>query len=237
MKLRSIACVAAISGLAMGVHDARANNWPPAKGADMSDPNNWPNDPGYSTDWNYWSWLPKQIAGTKPCVPADVALGASGIHADTAWTYTLGRPDVKITICDCGIEWDGADVANKAYLNAGELSGAKAPNKAGMPCAALTPSSLGYDCDGDGDFTVADYRDDMRFSTMVAAPSCPGGMTIAGDKNVNCILDAGDLLHWPTFSDGVDDDNNGYVDDISGWDFYKNDNDPYDDTRYGHGTG
>src|ERR1019366_2105364 len=36
---------------------------------------------------------------------------------------------------------------------------------------------------------------------------------------------------------GVDDDANGYTDDISGWDFYKNDNDPYDDTRYGHGTG
>ncbi len=27
------------------------------------------------------------------------------------------------------------------------------------------------------------------------------------------------------------------MDDISGWDFYKNDNNPYDDTRYGHGTG
>ena len=39
------------------------------------------------------------------------------------------------------------------------------------------------------------------------------------------------------FSDGVDDDANGYKDDIAGWDFFKNDNDPYDDTRYGHGTG
>src|SRR6185436_14297951 len=39
------------------------------------------------------------------------------------------------------------------------------------------------------------------------------------------------------FSDGNDDDANGYVDDIAGWDFMKDDNDPYDDTRYGHGTG
>jgi len=35
-------------------------------------------------------------------------------------------------------------------------------------------------------------------------------------------------------TNGVDDDGNGYVDDISGWDFVNNDNEPMDD--YGHGT-
>lgn len=35
-------------------------------------------------------------------------------------------------------------------------------------------------------------------------------------------------------SNGVDDDNNGFVDDIRGWDFVNNDNDPIDDN--GHGT-
>ena len=35
-------------------------------------------------------------------------------------------------------------------------------------------------------------------------------------------------------SNGIDDDNNGYVDDIRGWDFAKKDNDPMD--AYGHGT-
>ena len=33
---------------------------------------------------------------------------------------------------------------------------------------------------------------------------------------------------------GIDDDNNGYVDDVNGWDFVNNDNDPSDDN--GHGT-
>ncbi len=33
---------------------------------------------------------------------------------------------------------------------------------------------------------------------------------------------------------GIDDDNNGYVDDWRGWDFINNDNDPFDDN--GHGT-
>lgn len=33
---------------------------------------------------------------------------------------------------------------------------------------------------------------------------------------------------------GIDDDKNGYVDDLTGWDFVDNDNDPWDDV--GHGT-
>lgn len=33
---------------------------------------------------------------------------------------------------------------------------------------------------------------------------------------------------------GIDDDANGYIDDVHGWDFYNNDNDPFDDN--GHGT-
>jgi MYXO-CTERM domain-containing protein len=55
------------------------------------------------------------------------------------------------------------------------------------------------------------------------------------DANGNRVIDPGDLI--AIFSDGVDDDGNGYTDDISGWDFFKNDNDPYDETRFGHGTG
>jgi subtilisin family serine protease len=34
--------------------------------------------------------------------------------------------------------------------------------------------------------------------------------------------------------DGIDNDNNGYIDDVRGWDFAYNDNDPMDVT--GHGT-
>jgi subtilisin family serine protease len=35
-------------------------------------------------------------------------------------------------------------------------------------------------------------------------------------------------------NNGIDDDANGYIDDVMGWDFYHNDNDPKD--GYGHGT-
>jgi len=35
---------------------------------------------------------------------------------------------------------------------------------------------------------------------------------------------------------GIDDDGNGFIDDVSGWDFANNDNDPFDDSTVGHGT-
>lgn len=37
-------------------------------------------------------------------------------------------------------------------------------------------------------------------------------------------------------TNGIDDDGNGYLDDVYGWDFTNNDNDPEDDTEKGHGT-
>jgi len=67
-----------------------------------------------------------------------------------------------------------------------------------------------------------------------------------GDESIIvAILDSGIKLEHPEFNgrlwinsnetiNGIDDDNNGYIDDINGWDFANNDNNPTDD--YGHGT-
>jgi len=67
-----------------------------------------------------------------------------------------------------------------------------------------------------------------------------------GDSNiVIAIVDTGvDYNHpdlaaniWDNIAEslnGIDDDSNGYIDDIRGWDFYNKDNNPIDD--YGHGT-
>lgn len=220
-------------------------SWPPPKGADLTNPSNWPNDPDYPGLWQYFSWLPKQNSDAPgPLLGADVALGASGMSVDVAWTYTIGGPDVLIGIVDNGIEWDDTQVVNKAYLNAGELSKFKPQDKNGNPCGG-TGALAGYDCNGDGVFNVQDYLADPRIAPTVSDPTdfCHPGedptqngpVRQLGDVNHNCLIDAGDLIEL--FSDGVDEDGNGYTDDISGWDFLKNDNNPYDDIRYGHGTG
>lgn len=66
-----------------------------------------------------------------------------------------------------------------------------------------------------------------------------GGVTSRGDTIVVCIIDDGlDPRHddikpntWRNYHEipdnGIDDDENGYVDDFLGWDFVSNDNDPY----------
>ena len=84
-----------------------------------------------------------------------------------------------------------------------------------------------HDANGDGRFDIRDYIGDPR----------------VGDRNGNGVLDPGDLIL--AFSNCRDDDGNGYVDDISGYDFAGSghcgsadaDNNPHDETDFGHGTG
>ena len=84
-----------------------------------------------------------------------------------------------------------------------------------------------YDANGDGVFNVVDYACDARVQPR------PGARRSASGPRD--LLDPQDVLI--AFTDGADDDGNGYVDDIVGWDFLDDDNDPYDDVQYGHGTG
>jgi hypothetical protein len=60
--------------------------------------------------------------------------------------------------------------------------------------------------------------------------------TATPDANGNGVVDPEDLI--VRFSDGIDDDGNGYTDDISGWDFYNDQNDPATiDSTYDHANG
>lgn len=137
--------------------------------------------------------------------------GVTGASVDLAWQVTTGRPDVLIAVLDSGIRWgeQQPDILNKYYLNRAELPVPEGSTNTVDP----------HDRNGDGVFNVKDYAGDSRVS----------------DQNGTGVIDPEDLIF--IFSDGVDDDDNGYTDDISGWDFWEDDNDPLDEVRYGHGTG
>src|SRR5438034_3113164 len=116
----ALLCLAVIAAFALRTHRAHAA-WPPAPGADMRDPSNWPND--YHERWNYLSYFPKRDANAPPLLDADRKLGAAGMSIDRAWTFTIGRDDVKIMVIDSGIKWDERDLVNKVALNAVEIAG------------------------------------------------------------------------------------------------------------------
>ena len=76
------------------------------------------------------------------------------------------------------------------------------------------------DTDADGLITFRDLNE-------------PANASHVTDFNGNSYIDAGDLLQDPRWEDGDDDDGNGFVDDLIGWDFVNHDNDPLDDAFHG----
>ena len=210
MTLRRIAPLATALLLLAGASTALA--WPNGPTEDPRlDP---PNDPGFGGQWNLWSYIPEEWVQANGISDYEANLG-TGIHADRAWQRTTGDRRVIIAVLDSGIHWESDDLINKHYLNKGELGAWKPAKGAG--------STDDWDVNGDGWFDIRDY--------LFANPDFGADK----DANGNGVFDPGDIIKLA--SDGKDDDGNGYIDDISGWDFFWNDNDPYDDTRFGHGSG
>jgi hypothetical protein len=154
--------------------------------------------------------------------PAHLAAGqlsqVSGVSADLAWKTTTGRPDVSIAILDTGIRWDKASLRLRIWLNRNELP---------LPRRSDGSTAIAYDANGDGAFNVADYDADGRVNKDGGPNGIPG------------LVDGQDLIR--AFSNGSDADRNGYIDDIAGWDWFDDDNDPHDASSYSsaenHGSG
>lgn len=160
--------------------------------------------------WDLISYIPAKARGGVR--PAELELG-SGIALDRALRTTAGRFDVVVAIGDSGFDWTRQDLVYKVALNTGELP---------LPQDAKGVQAASHDLDGNGLVNVADYLYDPRVDWS------------AGPDGWDGVLEASDLIH--TFSDGVDDDGNGYPDDIAGWDFFGDDNDPYHSYDDGFGT-
>jgi hypothetical protein len=144
----------------------------------------------------------------------------SGFNASGAWKLERGRPEVAVAVLDTGIKWDREGLRTQVRLNVGELP---APTAVGATCPSQGADP--HDCNGDGAVNVADYA-----GTTVSPTAGPHG---------SAQFDPEDLI--ATFSDGTDADGNGFVDDIAGWDFFDDDNDPWDASSYfaagNHGSG
>ncbi len=154
----------------------------------------------------------------------------SGFNAAGAWKGERGRPDVFVAILDTGIRWDDQALRLQVHLNTAELP---LPQINADGATATT-----YDSNGDGVVNVDDYAHDPR----VHKPA-PTGEDLINTFG-HCQIDPTTHLAVGSTCSGTahfDNDGNGFANDIAGWDFFNNTNNPVDRSSYfaahNHGTG
>lgn len=133
---------------------------------------------------------------------------AYGSQANEAWADgDTGAMTSVVGVIDTGIDYTHPDLYLNIWLNQREIP--------------TTFRARLSDIDTDGLITFRDLNGAANASYVL-------------DYNRNGRIDAGDILNDARWENRADEDGNGYTDDLIGWDFVNNDNDPYDDN--GHGT-
>ncbi len=188
--------------------------------------------PVWEEQFELFGFAPETTANTAIYLdPNDPLFGQaqiSGVRADTAWQQGRGRADVAIAILDTGMRWDRSELRRKVRLNCAELP---APRPGGVAVPGSSPGcrepGLSYDLTGDFGIDTQDWAGDPSVN-----PSSSG-------RGMAGLVDGLDLIN--AFSNGVDEEGNGYTDDIAGWDYFDGDNNADDVSSYSsagnHGAG
>lgn len=162
----------------------------------------------------------------------------SGYNAAGAWKADRGDSDAVVAILDTGIRWENASLRTAVHLNTGELP---LPQNAAGLTDPLAPRG-GFDLNRNGAVDVDDYAADPRVTALLASTTAkPTGQDLIrafGHCQLNANVPAGSSCAGTT---SYDNDQNGFANDIAGWDFFENDNDAFDRSSYfaarNHGGG
>jgi autotransporter-associated beta strand protein len=128
------------------------------------------------------------------------------IDAPEAWVIETGSRAVAVSVIDTGIDLAHPDLYLNIWINQAEI-----------PPAIRNQV---VDVDGDGLVTFVDLNH-------------PANASLVFDSNRNGRIDALDLLADSRWANRQDTDGNGFIDDLFGWDFANNDNNPTDDNFHG----
>jgi len=130
-----------------------------------------------------------------------------GSQAGESWAAGfVGSTKTVIGVIDTGIDFTHQDLYQNIWLNQKEI-----------PTAIY---SVLKDVNQDGLITFGDLN-------------ATANRAFVTDKNLSGYIDASDLLSDSRWADGIDGGGNGYIDDLVGWDFANNDNNPFDDNSHG----
>jgi hypothetical protein len=142
------------------------------------------------------------------------------VNATTAWNVTTGTTFPLLVDTDFGFDLSSPNMVLNYAINQGELLGVSFfdANNDGTVTAAEVVS---FDADGDGLITFRDLNA-PAFATFCGGASC--------DRDGDGLVTPLDLTSAGAggglFENGMDDDGNNFPDDLVGWDFGGNDNQP-----------
>lgn len=152
-----------------------------------------------------------KLGDPRELTPNDPSYGTQYHHTlmknNQAWDLTMGRSNVIIAATDDGVDIAHVDLYDNIWINQGEI-----------PAAYRSKLT---DVDADGLITMRDLNNAIN-----------KGPFKSNDVNGNGRIDGLDLIAGANgagtagWSDGINNDANGYIDDIIGWDFSSNDLNP-----------
>ena len=206
--------------------------------------------------WDGESWYLYGCVPNSTAPVASDPQGASGMSVSDLWNRTpdpqRGRDDVVLAYMEGGVNWripTSCELKDRAELNTGELPYPE--SSAGLTKPQLIAqgqhfsNTNPYDLNGDGVVNVEDYINDPRVLAGVAgSPKSPAGgpylhhvcaVAVTGGTDItpedlivafgHCQIRKGQLVQCPV-GGRFDNDGNGYPNDINGWDFNRDNNDP-----------
>jgi hypothetical protein len=188
--------------------------------------------------------LPDSLVFERQVIPDDPDFQNPGpfsfVGALEAWETTTGSRQALLAVIDDGFDMSSPDMVANYAINQGELPPAIF-DVDGDGIVGATDIAA-FDTDGDGLITFVDLNSPEN------AELCPGGQLpltcdLDGDAAVTPLdLVDGDAAVEFGFEDGINqDENEGFLDDLVGWDFLNNDNLPANPGNDGcsesHGVG